>query len=115
MGNHKRIYGNDKFETQLNAKELILKKINADSNWVDLYVYSLMLGEDLRRIGDLMVSEEVTKLVSEYNTNLWTDPIPKIKFISLIKLLMILQDMQFINQMHLKLILKSKWENWNFI
>jgi hypothetical protein len=29
-----------------------------------------MLGEDLRRIGDLMVSEEVTKLVSEYNTNL---------------------------------------------
>nr|UVX58249.1 MAG: hypothetical protein [Bacteriophage sp.] len=70
MGNHKRIYGNDKFETQLNAKELILKKINADSNWVDLYVYSLMLGEDLRRIGDLMVSEEVTKLVSEYNTNL---------------------------------------------
>lgn len=98
-----------------NAKELILKKINADSNWVDLYVYSLMLGEDLRRIGDLMVSEEVTKLVSEYNTNLWTDPIPKIKFISLIKLLMILQDMQFINQMHLKLILKSKWENWNFI
>ena len=79
MGNHKRIYGNDKFETQLNAKELILKKINADSNWVDLYVYSLMLGEDLRRIGDLMVSEEVTKLVSEYNTNLWTDPIPKNK------------------------------------
>lgn len=66
-----------------NAKELILKKINADSNWVDLYVYSLMLGEDLRRIGDLMVSEEVTKLVSEYNTNLWTDPQPKnkIKFI----------------------------------
>lgn len=62
-----------------NAKELILKKINADSNWVDLYVYSLMLGEDLRRIGDLMVSEEVTKLVSEYNTNLWTDPIPKNK------------------------------------
>lgn len=66
-----------------NAKELILKKINADSNWVDLYVYSLMLGEDLRRIGDLMVSEEVTRLVSEYNTNLWTDPMPKnkIKFI----------------------------------
>jgi hypothetical protein len=29
-----------------------------------------MLGEDLRRIGDLMISEEVTKLVSEYNTNL---------------------------------------------
>lgn len=26
-----------------------------------------------------MVSEEVTKLVSEYNTNLWTDPIPKNK------------------------------------
>lgn len=63
----------------MNAKELILKKINADSNWVDLYVYSLMLGEDLRRIGDLMISEEVTKLVSEYNTNLWTDPIPKNK------------------------------------
>lgn len=57
---------------------MILKKINADANWVDIYVYSLMLGDDLETIGKLMLSPQVTELVSKYSTNLWLDPFPKI-------------------------------------
>ena len=62
-----------------NAKELILKKINADANWVDIYVYSLMIGDDLETIGKLMLTPQVTELVSNYSTNLWLDPFPKDK------------------------------------
>ena len=58
---------------------MILKKINADANWVDIYVYSLMLGDDLETIGKLMLSPQVTELVSKYSTNLWLDPFPKNK------------------------------------
>jgi hypothetical protein len=56
-----------------NAKELILKKINADTNWVDIYTSAFMLGEDLSDIGDFMISPEITELINKFTTNIF-DP-----------------------------------------
>lgn len=53
----------------MNAKELILKKINADTNWVDIYTSGVILGEDINAIGDFMTSQIINDLVSKYNTS----------------------------------------------
>jgi hypothetical protein len=71
MGNYKRIYGNGIFVTKLNAKELILKKINADTNWVDIYTSAFVLGEDLNTIGSFMISPEISELISKYSSSLF--------------------------------------------
>lgn len=73
MGNYERTCGNDKFVTKLNAKELILKKINADTNWVDIYTISLMLGESLDEIGNLMIDDDITELVNDFTTSMFSD------------------------------------------
>jgi hypothetical protein len=52
-----------------NAKELILKKINADTNWVDIYTSGIILGEDITNIGDFMTSDIINDLVSKYNNS----------------------------------------------
>ena len=53
----------------MNAKELILKKINADTNWVDIYTSGVILGEDINAIGSFMTSSITNDLVSKYNTS----------------------------------------------
>ena len=53
----------------MNAKELILKKINADTNWVDIYTSGVILGEDINAIGSFMTSSIINDLVSKYNTS----------------------------------------------
>ena len=53
----------------MNAKELILKKINADTNWVDIYTSGVILGEDINAIGAFMTSSIINDLVSKYNTS----------------------------------------------
>lgn len=53
----------------MNAKELILKKINADTNWVDIYTSGVILGEDINIIGDFMTSQVINDFVSKYNTS----------------------------------------------
>lgn len=57
----------------MNAKELILKKINADTNWVDIYTISLMLGESLDEIGNLMIDDNITELVNDFTTSMFSD------------------------------------------
>lgn len=57
----------------MNAKELILKKINADTNWVDTYTISLMLGESLDEIGNLMIDDDITELVNDFTTSMFSD------------------------------------------
>lgn len=57
----------------MNAKELILKKINADTNWVDIYTISLMLGESLDEIGNLMIDDDITELVNDFTTSIFSD------------------------------------------
>lgn len=73
MGNYERAYGNDKFVTKLNAKELVLKKINADTNWVDIYTISLMLGESLNEVGNLMLDDDITELANDFTTSMFSD------------------------------------------
>lgn len=57
----------------MNAKELILKKINADTDWVDIYTISLMLGESLDEIGNLMIDDDITELVNDFTTSMFSD------------------------------------------
>lgn len=57
----------------MNAKELILKKINADTNWVDIYTISLMLGESLDEVGNLMIDDDITELVNDFTTSIFSD------------------------------------------
>lgn len=57
----------------MNAKELILKKINADTNWVDIYTISLMLGESLDEIGNLMIDDDITELANDFTTSMFSD------------------------------------------
>lgn len=57
----------------MNAKELILKKINADTNWVDIYTISLMLGESLYEVGNLMIDDDITELVNDFTTSIFSD------------------------------------------
>lgn len=57
----------------MNAKELILKKINADTNWVDIYTVSFMLGEPLESVGNLMLDPDITELVNNYSSSIFSD------------------------------------------
>jgi hypothetical protein len=45
-----------------NAKELILKKINADVNWIDMYTSAFMVGETLDTVGEIML-DPITEAV----------------------------------------------------
>ena len=53
------------FVTQLNAKELILKKINADTNWVDIYCLGCMLGESFDSIGEFMLDPDIVNVLAK--------------------------------------------------
>lgn len=68
----------------MNAKELILKKINADTNWVDIYTVSFMLGADLTNVGKLMLDDDITELIDNYSSSIFSDTnnIDKIKYIN---------------------------------
>lgn len=67
----------------MNAKELILKKINADTNWVDIYTVSFMLGDSLDDVGKLMLDGDITELVNNYNSSIFSKSqnTDKIKYI----------------------------------
>jgi len=49
------VCGNDTFVTQLNAKELILAKINAGTNFAKMYIYLITMGYNLNDIAAFMV------------------------------------------------------------
>lgn len=55
----------------MNAKELILSKINATSKFVDIYTYGLTLGNDFNRIADIMKSPIFNKVVKLTETNIF--------------------------------------------
>lgn len=59
------------FVTQLNAKELILKKINADANWVDIYCISLMLGDKIDTIGNFMLDPVVSEIINSFENSVF--------------------------------------------
>lgn len=55
----------------MNAKELILSKINATSKFVDIYTYGLTLGNDFNKIADIMKSPIFNEIVKLTETNLF--------------------------------------------
>lgn len=55
-----------------NAKELILKKINSDTTWADLYCIRLMTGDDLEEIGQFMIDPEISEILEGYQTTIFT-------------------------------------------
>ena len=59
------------FVTQLNAKELILKKINADTNWVDIYCLGCMLGESFDSIGEFMLDPDIVNVLAKWDTSIF--------------------------------------------
>ena len=46
-----------------NAKELILRKINAHSEWADMYIAGIMIGYSLNEIKEIMKDPEVEKFI----------------------------------------------------
>ena len=52
-----------------NAKELILKKINADSGWIDFYTVLFLEGYSFADCKKLLMNEEVNELVEESEGN----------------------------------------------
>lgn len=85
------MYGNDTIATQLNAKELILAKINASSKFADIYTYLLSTGESFATIADFMVNP-VFNVVAMYADGLVFDP--NTKFFDLENALNFVQDIQ---------------------
>lgn len=59
-----------------NAKELILSKINATSNFVDIYTYLMSIGTPFLNIAEFMQSPIFNKVVQYTNTNIF-DPTTK--------------------------------------
>lgn len=73
MGNYKRVYGNGISVTQLNAKELILAKINASSKFVDIYTYLLSIGTPFGDIAKIMTSDIFNKVVRLTETDIFDE------------------------------------------
>lgn len=57
----------------MNAKELTLKKINADTNWVDIYTTGFMLGESLDSIANLMLDPYITEVLNNFNSSVFNN------------------------------------------
>ena len=51
-----------------NVKELTLKKINADVNWSDLYIYALIKGESLEEIGNFILNPYISSVLNSYSS-----------------------------------------------
>lgn len=58
-----------------NAKELILKKINADGSFMDIYIAGLALGLSLNSIAKIMMDSDVNSLIRESGANIFTEQI----------------------------------------
>lgn len=54
-----------------NAKELILKKINADTNWVDIYCLGCMLGESFDSIGEFMLDPDIVDVLAKWDASIF--------------------------------------------
>ena len=55
-----------------NAKELILKKINADESFMDIYISGLCIGLNLVDIARIMTSQDVNNLIRQGEANIFS-------------------------------------------
>ena len=55
-----------------NAKHLYLKKINADPDWMDIYLYNLSIGVSLDATFKLMQDVEINEFINAYGSNIFS-------------------------------------------
>lgn len=57
----------------MNAKELILKAINAGTEFAAMHVYLITLGFDEGKVAEFMIGEDATKILKGLEGNIFTD------------------------------------------
>lgn len=55
-----------------NAKELILKKINADDRYMKCYIFGMVLGMTIPEISQIMTSKEISYIIKKTKDNIFT-------------------------------------------
>lgn len=66
------MYGNDTLITKLNAKELILAKVNAGNKLAKMYLFLITLGFDINDIVKFMTSPAISFIDAITETNIFT-------------------------------------------
>lgn len=79
MRKYERMCGNDTFVTQLNAKELILAKVNAGNKLAKMYLFLITLGFDINDIVKFMTSPAINFIDVITETNIFTGQEIKLK------------------------------------
>lgn len=71
-----------------NAKELILKKINADSTWIDLYTSAFMEGKSLEEVSSLMLNPRSQQIFDGFDSSVFAGsrPFGKLPYLTGVKL-----------------------------
>lgn len=71
-----------------NAKELILKKINADSTWIDLYTSAFMEGKPLEEVSALMLDPRSQQIFDGFDSSVFAGnrPFGKLPYLTGVKL-----------------------------
>ena len=72
MRKYERMCGYDTFVTQLNAKELILAKVNAGTKLAKMYLFLITLGFDINDIVKFMTSPAITFIDAITEANIFT-------------------------------------------
>ena len=72
MRKYERMCGHDTFVTQLNAKELILAKVNAGTKLAKMYLFLITLGFDINDIVKFMTSPAITFIDAITEANIFT-------------------------------------------
>ena len=70
-----------------NAKELILKKINADSTWIDLYTSAFMEGKSLEEVSSLMLNPRSQQIFDGFDSSVFAGnrPFGKLPYLTGVK------------------------------
>lgn len=71
-----------------NAKELILKKINADSTWIDLYTSAFMEGKPLEEVSALMLNSRSQQIFDGFDSSIFAGnrPFGKLPYLTGVKI-----------------------------
>ena len=69
IGDYKRYYGNGSIATQMNAKELVLDKINASTDTLGMYMYAIAIGIDIEQFTKLMTQPVIDTIIKLSKSN----------------------------------------------
>ena len=79
---YKRKYGTDTFITKMNAKELIMAKVNANVELASMHIYLMTMGFTYDEISDIMTCDTVSEIIDNLEKNIfYTDKTAKVPVI----------------------------------